>query len=171
MFLRTFSAALLSCTLLLASISSFAADRGPSTPEERAKALTIIRDNEANPLAPNALEQRRWLLVWLAQVPDITVKACMIFEKLPKSGKKDSDLIFGQTVFSQAAFLIQNPDKKDNLLAQYQAGVEGALRLYENLLKTNPKDKDAYLDDLIQRREAGTLTQFVKERVASSCKN
>jgi hypothetical protein len=169
MFLRLISTALLGCTFFAAPVAATAANRGPSTPEERAKALAIIKDNEANPLGPNAQDQRRWFLGWLIEVPDITVNACMIFDGLAKSGKKDSDLIFGQMVFGQAAFIIQNPDKKEDRLAQYQAGVEGALRLYESLLKTRPRDREPYLDDLIQRREAGTLAQFVKERAAASC--
>jgi hypothetical protein len=56
-------------------------------------------------------------------------------------------------------------------LAEYQAGVEGALRVYEVLVKANSKDRQPYLDDLIQRREAGTLAQFVAERASASCKN
>ena len=60
---------------------------------------------------------------------------------------------------------------KDDRLAEYQAGVEGALRVYEVLVKANPKDRQPYLDDLIQRREAGTLAQFVKERAEAACKN
>ena len=74
-------------------------------------------------------------------------------------------------VFSQAAFILQNPEKKDDRLAEYQAGVEGALRVYEVLVKANSKDRQPYLDDLIQRREAGTLAQFVAERASASCKN
>ena len=72
-------------------------------------------------------------------------------------------------VFAQTAFVLENPDKQSDLLAQYQAGVEGVLRVYELLLKTNPKDRQPYLDDLVQRCEAGTLMQFVKERAASAC--
>jgi hypothetical protein len=172
MLLRTISALLVGCTLVLAPLNATAQEkRGPSTSEERAKALSIARDNETNPFGPNAPEQRRWFVLWLVQVPDISVHACTLFDKLAKSGKKDSDLIFGQMVFSQAAFILQNPEKKDDRLAEYQAGVEGALRVYEVLVKANSKDRQPYLDDLIQRREAGTLAQFVAERASASCKN
>jgi hypothetical protein len=61
-----------------------------------------------------------------------------------------------------------NPEKKSDRLAQYQAGVEGALRLYENLLKSKPKDRQPYLDTLLRRRAAGTLAEFVKERVSAN---
>ena len=65
--------------------------------------------------------------------------------------------------------MLQNPDKQDDLLAQYQAGVEGALKIYEVLLKSNPKDRQPFLDDLIQKRETGTLGQWVKDQAAKSC--
>jgi hypothetical protein len=169
MLLRSISAIVVGAALL-APAAVHAADRGPSTPEERTKALAIVHDNEQNPLAPSAQEQRRWLLALLTEVPDITVHACTILDGLSKPGKKDSDLVFGQMVFSQAAFLIQNPDKKDDRNAEYLAGVEGALGIYESLLKANSKDRQTYLDDLLERRAAGTLEQFVKERAAIACK-
>ena len=171
MLLRRLLVTLVGCTLLAAPLAARepSAPRGPSTSEERAKALAIIQDNEENPLGSKARDQRKWLVSWLAQIPDITVNACLIFDGIAAPGKKDSDLVFGQTVFAQAAFVMQHPDKKSNLLAQYQAGVEGALRLYENLLKSKPKDRQPYLDNLLQRRAAGTLAEFVKERVSASC--
>jgi hypothetical protein len=95
---------------------------------------------------------------------------CAFLDGLPKGNKKDSASIVVAQMFSQTAFLLQNPNKQDDRLAEQQAGVEGALRVYEVLLKANPKDRQPYLDDLIQRRDSGTLGQFVKERAASACK-
>jgi hypothetical protein len=158
------------CTLLLAPIASTAADRGPSTPEERKQALEYIQDFEANPLGPHAVQEREWVLRWIVEIPDIHMNVCMILDKLPKGDKKDASTVFIAETFSQTAFLIQNPDKQGDTLAQYQAGVEGALRVYEVLLKANPQDRQPYLDDLIQRREAGTLEMFVKERAEAVCK-
>jgi hypothetical protein len=157
------------CALLLTPLGATVADRGPSTPEERKQALENIHGWQADPLGPHAKDQFGWVLKWLIDVPDITVHACTILEKLPKGDKKDGSTIFGGEVMAQAAFVIENPDKRDDRLAEYQAGVEGALRVYELLLRENPKDREPYLDELIQRREAGTLAQFVKERAAASC--
>lgn len=170
MFIRKLSAALVGCMLLLAPVAANAADRGPSTPEERKQALEYIHAWQADPLGPNAKDQFGWIVKWVADVPDITVHLCMIFDKLPKSDKKDSNTIFGAEMMAQTAFLIENPDKKDDRVAEFQAGVEGALRIYESLTKANPKDRQPYFDDLIQRRDAGTLSEFVKER-AAACKN
>ena len=106
----------------------------------------------------------------MADVPDLAVQVCTLID-LPKGNKKDSTTIFGAMFMAQTAFVIQNPDKNGDRLAEYQAGVEGALHVYELLLKANPKDRQPYLDDLIQRRDAGTLAQFVKESAAANCKN
>jgi hypothetical protein len=171
MFFRTLSAAMVSCTLLLAPLASAAADRGPSTPEERKQALEFIHSWQADPLGPQAKDQFAWVLKWLAEVPDQTVHVCTILDKLPKGDKKHGTTIFGGEFMAQAAFVLENPDRKNDRMAEYHAGMDGALHVYEMLLKANPKDRQPYLDDLIQRREAGTLAQFVKERAAAACTN
>jgi hypothetical protein len=158
--------------LLVAPLAAQSAKRGPSTPEERKQAVEYIRNWQADPLGPNAKDEFGWVLKWLADVPDLTVHVCTILDKLPKGDKKDSSTIFGGEFMAQAAFVIENPDKRADSQAEYLAGVEGALRTYEVLLKSNPKDQQAYLDDLIRRREAGSLAQFVQERLANgACKN
>lgn len=172
MFLRTVSASLVSCVLLFAPLAGLAQDkRGPSTPEERQQALVNIHSWQSDPLGPQAKDQFGSVLKWLAEVPDLTVHVCSILDSLPKGDKKHASTIFGGEVMAQAAFLIENPDKRDDRSAELVAGVEGALRIYELLLKANPKDREPYLDDLIQQRDAGTLGQFVKERAAAACKN
>jgi hypothetical protein len=170
MFIRTISAALVGCALLLAPIASTAADRGPSTPEERKQALEYIAHFEADPLNPSLKPEIQWVVKWMIEIPDVHVDLCTILDKLPKGDKKDGQTLFTAMVLAQTAYVLQNPDKQNDTLAQYQAGVEGVLRIYELLLKANPKDRQPYLDDLLQRREAGTLAQFVKERAEAVCK-
>lgn len=171
MLSRSIPALLAGSALLLASVAAKAADRGPSTPEERQKALKYIQDFEADPLSPGVTDEREWVLKWIIDVPDVHVSVCLIFDKLPKGNKKDSSTIFLAETLAQTAFVLQNPDRQSDLLAQYEAGVEGALRVYEILLKGIPKDREPYFDDLIQKRDSGTLAEFVKERAAASCKN
>jgi hypothetical protein len=171
MLIRAISAALVGCSLLLAPIAANAADRGPSTPEERKQALEYIQHFQADPLNPNLKPEIQWVVKWVIEIPDVHVDLCTILDRLPKAEKQDSQALFTALVFAQTAFVLQNPDRQSDRLAQYQAGVEGVLRVYELLLKTNPKDRQSYLDDLVQRHEAGTLAQFVKDRAAVACKN
>ena len=169
MFVHTILAIVLGA-MLFAPVAAGPADRGPSTPEERKQALQYIQDFESDPLSQRGIQEREWVLKWVIEIPDVHVNICMILDKLPKGDKKDSSTIFAGQVMSQTAFVLQNPEKQDDVLSQYQAGVEGALRVYEVLLKANPKDRQPFLDDLIQRRDAGTLAGFVKERAEASCK-
>ena len=64
---------LLAVTVLAASIPAESKMRGPSTPQERARALDYVRSLEQNPLAKDSLDKRMWLTEWIVQVPDITV--------------------------------------------------------------------------------------------------
>ncbi len=105
-----------------------------------------------------------------AVVPDLTVHLCSILDKLPKGGKKDSAAIFGGAFMAQAAYVIENPDKRNDLMAEYLAGVQGSLNVYAVLVDANTRGREEYLDDLIRQRDAGTLTQFVKERAVVACK-
>jgi len=112
MFIRTACSALLGCALMAASLLAHAADRGPSTPEERKQALEYIHSWQADPLGPNARDQFGWVLKWFTQVPDQTVHVCMILDKLPKGDKKDGATIFGGAFMGQAAFVLETPTRR-----------------------------------------------------------
>jgi len=64
--------------LVLTQCLGAAAPRGPSTPEERTKALQIIHHLETDPLA-DTKDERQWLTLWLVEVPDIHVPLCTEF--------------------------------------------------------------------------------------------
>jgi len=138
--------------------------RGPSTPEERAKAVQFAHDLESNPLGPQAVSEREWLTRWLIEVPDITVDVCprLLGAEIPDK-KKHGTEIFAQTMYSEVAFMIENPDKATNTVAVYTAGVSGALKVYEAVLKEHPKDHLKALDEILARRDKGELESYVKD--------
>jgi hypothetical protein len=74
-------------------------------------------------------------------------------------------------MMGQTEFVLKSADKQRDTFAEYEAGVDAVLNVYAALLRSNPKDRQPYLDDLIQRRDAGTLAQFIRDRAAASCKN
>jgi hypothetical protein len=167
MFVRHLSAALVGCALLLAPFAA-KAERGPSTPAERKQALESIHHFEADPLNANLKSEVRWVVEWAIEIPDVHFNICEI-ATLPKSDKQGRSTLFSAMILAQIAFVLQNPDRQEDLVAQYQAGVEGVLHSYEILLKANPKDRQTLLDDLIEKRESGTLELWVKERAAATC--
>lgn len=137
--------------------------RGPSTPEERKRAVEMATFLETNPLAKEAKEYRGTLLFFLSEVPDITVTLCTnVFSDSKKfKGDYDSELI-GQQAFSQAKFIIENPDKAQDAAAVYLAGVEGVLRTWQAIKAAKPKAKFPLLDELLEKQKAGTLAEHVQ---------
>ncbi len=146
---------------------AIAQDRVPSSPEDRAKAVQIARALESDPLGKAAKEQRRWVTLWIIQVPDISVTLCShLLGPVLESKKNYSAEIFTQMVPSSAAFIIEHPEEAKDPARVYLAGVEGALRTYEAILKVKPKARWPYLDDLIEKRDKGTLADHVRDASA-----
>ena len=145
--------------------------RGPSTPEERAKVVELTRLLERDPLGENAPATRQWLREWIKEVPDISFKVC---DDLLGTGLGDkypySREVSLQMMFSGAAFAIEHQDKARDDVAIYDAGVEGALRVYEVLVKSKPDAKSAFLDDLVAKRDHGELADHVAKLAKKKCK-
>jgi len=138
--------------------------RGPSTPEERAKAVQFAHDLETNPLGPQAKNEREWLTLWLIEVPDITVEVCprLLGSELPDKKKFGTEIV-SQLMFSEAAFMIENPDKAKDSISVHAAGTNGALKVYEAILKEHPKAQLKSLDEITSRRDKGELQNYVQE--------
>ena len=149
---------------------AFSQQRGPSTPDERAKAVQVARDLESNPLGPNAKDERSWITVWLIQVPDISVKFCTdLLGPRPKPESHYAAEISTQMLFSGAAFVIENPKKAKDQYGVYLAGVEGALKSYEAALEKDPEARWPSVDGIIEKRDQGKLDEYVKQAM-KKCK-
>jgi hypothetical protein len=86
--------------------------RGPSTPQERTRAVEVAHRLQANPLAPEVRSEREWLLVWLSQVPDISVSLCpALYGDLGDSKGTNPSAIIATELASEAAFVIEHPDQ------------------------------------------------------------
>jgi hypothetical protein len=167
--MRKRGTSILIAVLAVASLSA-QQKRGPSTPQERAKAVQFARDLENNPLGPQAKSEREWLLRWVMEVPDIAVAFCPQILGTELSDKQPYGTeIRTQLMFSQAAFLIENPDKFKDDLAIQTAGVNGSLKVYERTLKDHPNARSKTLDELIARRANGTLQSYLQEAM-EQCK-
>jgi hypothetical membrane protein len=145
--------------------------RGLSTPEERAKAINIARSLERDPLAKDAAANRQWLLNWIIEVPDIRFKTCVgLLSPDVGDGYRYSAEVNQQIIFSAATFKLEHPDHLRNDIGAYVAGVEGALRVYETLVKSVPDANLAFLDDLVAKRDRGVLADHVAKLAKEECK-
>ena len=160
-------ARIVSFLFLLAALQVFPAQigaqqRGPSTPEERARAVQTAKSLQADPLAANLQGDREWLVKWLIEIPDISVKMCTTFlGDLGNSKSGYPGAVIATMLASEAAFVIERPEKAKDVEAIYLAGVDGALHGYDAIRKKDMSCGLPHLDDLIQRRDEGKLTEFV----------
>lgn len=159
----------LAALLLLPGQGDAWAERGPSTSKERTRALRLVRELEANPLGEKAGEARRWLALWLLDVPDLQVRYCAeVVGGDAAARQRVRPELLAQIPWSGAAFLIENPDKKGAKAEIYTAGLMGTLRAYESLVRIRPDLRSPLFDGLVTRRDAGGLAEYVAE-TSQSC--
>ena len=150
--------------------SGFAQKRGPSTAAERARAVKIATLLENDPLNKNAKALSRELLIWLIEVPDITVTICTgMLGDYSKIKGDYAGTITTQLSFVETRFVIEHPEEAKDEYRVYLAGVEGALRTYQNLKKAKPRVRFEPLEALLATQEAGQLPEFVRNAMAG-CK-
>jgi hypothetical protein len=160
-------------TLALVAITAAAQDakRGPSTPEEQERFVKFVHRSEAAPLDESLRSETKWAIVWLVEVPDVHVSVCTApLGDFMKKKYKFSPEIVTQVMFSSGAFVIEHPDKAGDMVAQYLAGVEGALKAYNAILITKPDAHSKPLDDLLQKQSQGQLADYVRETSSQGCK-
>ena len=145
--------------------------RGPSTPRERARFVALVRSLEREPLAENANATRQQLQNWIVEVPDIRFKVCPdLLGDAVGNDYRYSREINRQVVLSGAVLTIEHPGEARDDVAVYTAGVEGALRAYEVLVKSTPDTRLAVLDDLIEKRDRGELVHHIAGLAKDKCK-
>ena len=173
--MRIFAGGVLPLSICLVfSLSAFAQNkRGPATREERATAVKIARLLETEPFNKDAKKSREWFTLWLIEVPDISVEVCTGYLKplYDSKSKNYATEIATQMIFSSAAFIVEHRDQAQDRVAVNLAGVEGALKTYEAIVKEKPKAKWEFLEGLIAKREKGELRTYVEEIAKTECKS
>jgi hypothetical protein len=164
-------AAVFGLVALLVAIWSGPAEakRKKSTPEDRAKAVRLARELENAPLASDAVDKRRWIMEWYEKIPDITVTICDVLGPFPEEEHPFLGELLIQLVASSGAYVIEHPDKAEDMVAVQTAGIEGVLKAYERFVKEMPEDRLAHLDDLLSRRAEGSLREYMSETVPKAC--
>jgi carboxypeptidase Q len=141
--------------------------------ENRERIIHLIRVIEAHPLGEEAKKARGWLISWRPESSGITVRICGdIVEPLlrPRPGKKHSLLILLQVGLSSAAFMLEHPERAKDYEATNLAGLEGALKVYESIVKTEPDERWEFLDALVEKREKGLLDDYVHQALRKGCR-
>lgn len=146
--------------------------RGPSTAEERQRFLALTHKLEQAPLDRSLNPDKKWALEWIEDIPDINVNICplVLGDHFLSSHYLYAPQIAAQVVMGNVAFLIEHPDKKNDQVAQYTAGVESALKAYKGVLRADPMHVSPALEELLEKQTQGKLTDFVREN-SKECTN
>jgi hypothetical protein len=148
-----------------------ASTRGPSSAEERARALDYIHSLEQKPVGHDTLEKRMWLTEWIVQAPDVVVRIKYDeLNALDKVNSTYSNQLRMQAVYSQAAYVLEHPDVTDTVTLK-TAGLAGTLRAYRAIQQFDPNAKYPLLDNLQALERKGKLQKYVEKHDHSSgCK-
>jgi hypothetical protein len=143
------------------------------TPDERNRAVRIAKDLRADPLATGIQSDREWLMKWLIEVPDISVKLCGgLMGDLGDSKKSQNPgALLAVVLASQAAFVIENPQKAKDNRAIYLAGIDGALDAYQAIRSKDSSYQAKRLDEFTRQRSNGKLVDAVSSALKENkCK-
>jgi hypothetical protein len=139
----------------------------PTAGTEKSDIVEQVRSLESDPLQAGAAQLRQRLLRYFADAPDITITLCSgVLDPLSDSRRNYGTEIFFQQLLSSGAFIIENPGMARDQAAVHAAGVAGALRAYESILRAHPDARWPLLDQLVQLRERGELVGHVRSRMA-----
>jgi len=149
---------------LVSSQTAHARQRGPSTPEERTRAVKVAHELEEAPLAKDARDNRQWVFQWIVDIPDITVSGCVeYFGKVPSPPRGHSKEIVQQMIISSAAFMIEHPEKAKDEQAVATAGLLGSLKAYQSIVKEEPEARWSFMDKIVQMRDQGKLDDYISD--------
>lgn len=170
MFLK--SLAILALAAATVCPQASASMRGPTTQEERTRALDYIHSLEQKPVGYDTLHKRQWLTEWIVQAPDIVVNIHYTeLDSLDKVNSTYSNQLRIQAVYSQAAYALEHPGVND-VVTLKTAGLAGTLRAYQAIQHFDPKAKYPVLDEMLALERKGKLQKYVeKHDHSTNCKD
>jgi hypothetical protein len=143
--------------------------RGPSTPEERARAVRTAQELEARPTDLSLRDDYKWLLVWATEVPDLTVSICTANMPWKDKYKHSGDLA-AVGLAATVTFVIQHPDEGKDAATAGLAAMESMLRAYQKIVEQDPKAHSKEMDEVVEIQRQGKLDEYIRSRWAKTCK-
>jgi hypothetical protein len=145
------------------------AERGPSTPEERARVVQLAEAANRDPIGVMTSSDGRWFMKWSDEIPDYMFgpdKGAFWMESGAAKGDLRRVMRFHH-MLSTAAYQVQHeildPQKDPaKMEAKTVAGIDGLLHAYESLKDKRPENRSEELDKAVAMRDQGKLAAFVQ---------
>jgi len=153
--------AVLGLVVLVGAAAAQTQDAPPTTAAERKEIVQMAKKLEQNPVDRSLTKDERRLFQRIIDVPDVTVTLCNdVMPWLQDDYKYAPELSMAYT-FGAAAYVIEHPAADPG--ASSWAGIESALRGYQNMVKKDGSARSAVMERALDMRDMGTLEQKVKE--------
>ncbi len=157
----------LACPVVVAIVSivfTTASAQDTSTPEERTQWAEVTHKLENSPLDDSANKQGEAAFKRMSDAHDFHVLLCpALLTEFNGMKYAYAHTITRQYMMASGAFQIENPDKAADGKATALAGVESALKTYQNILQQKPDAKAKPLDDLLKKQSQGKLKDALKQ--------
>jgi len=142
--------------------SAHEAERGPSTPEERARVLRLAQEAQQQ---PREVQKRdgAWLNAWVEAIPDFSIDyGSMGFTWLKGAAHPEArEALKFQYTASAIAFQIRHPESAEQQAAIDAAAMDDVLHAYAALLRGQPALASPALDRALAARARGQLPAFL----------
>jgi hypothetical protein len=133
------------------------------------RAIALTRAIEAEPFGPQAAESRQQLLHWVNDTPDVSVTVCDVLGPIPTQDVPNGELLLLQSIFGNAAFQLERPDRRDDAVAVQMAGIGSLLAVYRRLLLDDPRARIPTYDAWLEEQDAGTLEATLAPLIQARC--
>ena len=136
-------------------------------PDGLRRVKELVTFVEQKPFDEKSADIRAALVKFISDAPDIEVT--LHGKMLGDPAKMDRiyfPLVFGQSMFAMATYLIDHPIARSDDPEVQAAGVEGALRVYEAIRRLKKDATLAELDRIAELARAGKLAEHVKQVIA-----
>lgn len=170
MFSKTLFSGVMVGLMALSGISHAQVPKSPGIappPDSAAFLLTSseviskVKDLEQNPLSAQSDQERKDLIAWVQQAPDVTVNICGTAAPMVVKDEPFSELLFGQMLFSNASYQLENPSKHNEFDNQ-KAGIEGMLKVYEKIKASHPSARQPYAEALELVKQNNLLPELIQ---------
>jgi hypothetical protein len=142
------------------------AQSDPASAEQRQRVVAIAHKLEIAPLDQALFPEKEWAKQWALENPDVHIRMCIqLLPDLRRPRYKFRLEIVDQMMLSSAAFLIEHPDKVGDHLAENVGGLQGVLKVYAAIVKSNPEARIQALDDMLEKQSRGELVEFARETI------
>ena len=130
---------------------------------EALKVLETVRELEMAPLQRAAHERREWIRNLINASQEINVPECpdLLGPLAGEAASRNAQILIEQMVFSSAAAVVSGQISSADTHAVCLAGLEGALRTYESILREVPESRWTFMDDLLIKGKTGKLPSYV----------